>query len=360
MTLSLSPAACRVRAHRLRELLGARGLDGALISARGHVHYFGGHWGGHNTAALLLIETEGPTTLVAPRAPDGGHGADRVDVYTFNRYGTLADDQMGRAAEALGSRLAKLKRLGFDHTMRPEWFRGEAVSILDDVYTLRRRKDEDEVAVIRTAIAATEAGYAAARVALKPGVTEVELFAEIQRAAALHLGEVFSEIGNDFRIGEIAGSPRRRPAEAGEIAVLDLTIPVRGYHSDLCRSFVVGAEPTPRQRQAHARVVEALDFVEATARPGSSCREVFLQAQAMLDGHEGWEFRHHLGHGVGLSPHEAPHLNPEWDDTLEIGDVIAVEPAAYGSELRAGIRLEQMYRLGEAGLEKLSGFGLEL
>ena len=25
---------------------------------------------------------------------------------------------------------------------------------------------------------------------------------------------------------------------------------------------------------------------------------------------------HHLGHGVGLQPHEYPHLNPKWDDVL--------------------------------------------
>ena len=32
------------------------------------------------------------------------------------------------------------------------------------------------------------------------------------------------------------------------------------------------------------------------------------------------EGRHHLGHGVGLAPHEAPHLNPTWDESFEVGD----------------------------------------
>jgi Xaa-Pro aminopeptidase len=58
--------------------------------------------------------------------------------------------------------------------------------------------------------------------------------------------------------------------------------------------------------------------------------------------------------------HEAPHLNPAWDDVLEAGDVIAVEPALYGPELATGLRLENDYLVTETGLENLSPFPLEM
>jgi len=71
-------------------------------------------------------------------------------------------------------------------------------------------------------------------------------------------------------------------------------------------------------------------------------------------------FPHHLGHGIGLDAHEVPRLNPEWDDTLQVGDVIAIEPALYATELRSGIRLEQNYLITESGAERLSVFPLDL
>ena len=67
-----------------------------------------------------------------------------------------------------------------------------------------------------------------------------------------------------------------------------------------------------------------------------------------------------MGHGIGLFPHEAPHLNPNWDDTFQAGEVIAVEPGLYGEGLRAGIRLENNYLVTETGVELLTPFPFEL
>ena len=80
----------------------------------------------------------------------------------------------------------------------------------------------------------------------------------------------------------------------------------------------------------------------------------------MLDGQHGWRFFHHLGHGIGLFPHEAPRLNPNWDDVFEVGDVFTVEPGLYGEDLNAGIRIEHNYLVTEGGLERLSQYPTDL
>ena len=67
-----------------------------------------------------------------------------------------------------------------------------------------------------------------------------------------------------------------------------------------------------------------------------------------------------LGHGIGLFPHETPHLNSDWDDTFEIGDVFTCEPGLYTPELRAGIRLENDYLVTPKGVELLSPFPMHL
>ena len=71
----------------------------------------------------------------------------------------------------------------------------------------------------------------------------------------------------------------------------------------------------------------------------------------MLDEYEPWVFNHHLGHGVGLSVHEGPHLNPRWDDTFEAGDFFTAEPGLYHTDLQHGVRLEQNYLVTADGVE---------
>ena len=101
-------------------------------------------------------------------------------------------------------------------------------------------------------------------------------------------------------------------------------------------------------------------MVEETVKPGVSCRVLFETAKAMLDDYCPGAFFHHLGHGFGLFPHEAPHLNPNWEDTFEEGDCFTAEPGLYTKELKAGIRLEQNYRVTSTGVERLTNFSLEL
>ena len=49
---------------------------------------------------------------------------------------------------------------------------------------------------------------------------------------------------------------------------------------------------------------------------------------------------HHLGHGVGLQPHEFPHLNPNWDDTLVEGEVFTIEPGLFPKNWPGGCVLK--------------------
>jgi Xaa-Pro dipeptidase len=101
-------------------------------------------------------------------------------------------------------------------------------------------------------------------------------------------------------------------------------------------------------------------IVERMVKPVASCRELLRAVQAHLDEYLPGNFNHHLGHGIGLFPHEAPHLNPNWDDTFQEGEVFTVEPGLYTPEMRAGIRLENDYLVTANGVELLSDFPLEL
>ena len=167
--------------------------------------------------------------------------------------------------------------------------------------------------------------------------------------------------GNDYQCGSRGGHPRNnRHAKDGELYILDLGPAFRGYFSDNSRTFAVNRRPTDEQQTAWTYVMKVFKHVEAMAKPGKNCQELFHEAQAILDEAPVGVFNHHLGHGIGLFPHEAPHLNPHWNDTFEVGDVFTCEPGLYDERLHAGMRLENDYVVTETGIENLSPFPMEL
>ena len=352
---------CRARQQRLREQLIELKLDSAVICDRRHVQYFCGYWHPAAFAAAALIQVDGPTLLVAPFPLQDATASDEVLTYTSNQFGTLTDDQSGQAVAALAPRISKQKRVGVDGPLHPTSLSAKSIQdILPQIYQLRRRKDRDEVAMIKRVIAATEKAYWYAYDHLRAGVDETDLFAGMLGAAAADCGEIIGEFGNDFQIGGMGGPPRRRDAQHGEMAIFDLSVRLRGYYSDMCRSFVVDREPNEAQKTAHERVLQVLGDVARRIKPGVSCKELFNLAHKELDGFRGWSFPHHLGHGVGLNGHEGPRLNPHWNDVLEPGNVIAVEPGLYGPDLRVGLRIEQIYLVTEHGADMLTSFPTRL
>ena len=237
----------------------------------------------------------------------------------------------------------------------------ELVDIEPELYQLRRRNDADELAKICGRRSTPRPPCTAARSEIvKPGINELTVFSELQAAAVEACGEMITGTGNDYASGDKGGPPRDRRIEAGELYIFDLGPAYRGYFADNTRVIAVGGQPTRQQTSVYEKVAGAFAIVERMVRPGVSARAVFEEVNRYLEEAAPLEFGHHLGHGIGLFPHEAPHLNPFWDDTFQAGEVIAVEPGLYGGDLRAGIRLENNYLITETGVELLTPFPLEL
>jgi Xaa-Pro aminopeptidase len=227
------------------------------------------------------------------------------------------------------------------------------------LWQLRRRKDADELALMKTAIACTKAMYERARELIAPGVEELTVYNELHAAAVRVAGEPLSPayLGNDFQCGSPGVLPRKgRAAQAGELYILDLGPAYRGYFSDNARTIAVNRKPTDEQYAASEVVLGCLSVVEGEARAGVRCRHLWGAVNDYLKSKGRGEMTHHLGHGVGLNPHEYPHLNPEWDDTLMEGEVFTAEPGLYGEELRGGIRIENQYLVTRGGVVRLTDF----
>ena len=354
--------ACRARQRRLLQQMQQRDWELVVVNQPEHIQWLTGVKFPWVFQAGAALSTDGRVTLICPDEPSDPGAIDEVATYEAKWHSTLRNDQR----QACDARLMEVldglpKRVAVEYSSRSGHLPlGQPADAEPLLYELRRRKDPDELAMMRRAIAATEKMYEAARQLIEPGVSELQVFNRLQAAAVEELGEMLTGTGNDYQCNSRGGPPRENVrAEAGQLYILDLGPAFRGYFADNCRTIAV-TDVSDRQQEAWEHVTDVFNIVETHVRPGVSASEIFKQAQTRLNQAPVGVFNHHLGHGVGLFPHEAPHLNPNWDDQFEQGDVFTAEPGLYAPELSAGMRIENQYRVTADGVERLTNFSLAL
>jgi Xaa-Pro aminopeptidase len=360
----LDPNQCRRRQKRLLGVLEERKLDAVAIGHSPHVYYLTGHLPFWQQLAGFVLFADGRSAVVTANKPDPRAAADRVEAYEAQWNSTQRQEQPRVVAEALAAVLGEkmAARIGVDSSAVTSALAVETEAdcqVIDaDLFQLRRVKDPDELALMKVGIACTKRMYERARQLIAPGVSELHVFNELHAAAVEVASEPLSAfLGNDYACGARGGPPRNnRFAQAGEMYILDLGPAYRGYFSDNCRGICVNRKPTDGQMKAYDLVTSALGLVESMAGPGVRCQEIFNAVDELYRSKTGTGFPHHLGHGVGLQPHEFPHLNLRWDDTLVVGEVFTAEPGYYAEELRAGLRIENQYLVTSSGVENLTPF----
>jgi Xaa-Pro aminopeptidase len=250
----------------------------------------------------------------------------------------------------------------------------------------RRSKTPAELAGVRRAQRAAEAGMAAAAATIAAAEPDGEslragdgpLTAEAVRTAIrdacaaagapappdIIVASVWQGWGHESGSG---------PLPAGLPIQVDLwpRDEASGCWADMTRTFVVGESP-PAVREQEALVRDAIERVREAARPGITGRELHGIACDVFEaaGHrtqrtgpgdedpnEGFQFG--LGHGVGLEVHEEPGLGRLGRSPLVAGDVVAVEPGLWEREV-GGVRFEDLLLITDDGPETLTDYPYDL
>jgi len=367
---------CRLRQERFLARLEEAGIPAAVISAPRDIHYLAGVLPEsviYPLPSLLFLGPGLPSWLAAFTAEGEAAVDDRL-VYEPHLLSTLNPDNHRRLAELIAAPAARtpnLAALGFQREALPHSLAvaletaasPRAWRAVDEILQeLQLRKDPDEIACIRRAIAANLAGYTRAEQVLHPGVTEVEVMTECQMAAQRHTGAGHFYSG-DFRANEFGGPARDRPIEAGELYIIDAWSDLDGYWCDMARTWSVGGQPTDLQAGVYEHVAGVLRAVPEMARVGRSTQDLWRELDARLREHPHLAqdgLVHHGGHGVGSRVHEGPDLNRDRGGVFEVGNVFTCEPGAYSEELRRGVRLENVFLVTESGVQVLSEYPLSL
>ena len=89
---------------------------------------------------------------------------------------------------------------------------------------------------------------------------------------------------------------------------VDLGAMVKGYRSDLTRTFIIG-KPSEKQKEIYDTVLTAQKVAEPKIIDGAYGKDVDAVSREIIEkAGYGEYFIHSLGHGVGLDIHEAPSL----------------------------------------------------
>lgn len=367
-------------AARRRELLARfPDHDLLLVSQPRHVFYLSGFltrptelagWGPN----FLLIDREGASRLLADNWNAGAAEAafaDEAEVWSWYDFSGPAEEKYAAAAEALRKLLQeqypRLGRVAVDTAHLPLAARHALeVKQVDNLgpvlLDMRRSKYDDELVCIRRAVRATEAGHRAARDNIRPGISEIDIYVEVQGAITRAAGEPIVMLG-DFAAGRRSeaggGPPTDNTLRRGDLMIFDLFPVIGGYRGDITNTLCVG-EPTQEQRDHVAALQQAMAAAERMLRPGASGRAVYEACQApLVEAGLGEAFFHHAGHGLGLGHPERPYLVPNSEETLRAGDVVTLEPGAYLPGW-GGARIEHNYLITEEGYERLSNHEIGL
>jgi Xaa-Pro dipeptidase len=220
---------------------------------------------------------------------------------------------------------------------------------------LRIIKSPEEIALIRRAIAATEASIAATFSQLAAGMTERDVATTLSREMA-NRG---SPGGGLVQFGPSSALPHGGPS-AGQLAretvvLIDAGSRIEGYTSDITRTIWFGDAPSDEFKKVYNLVHDAQTAAIETGKPFTTqCQELDRAARKVItDGGYGQYFTHRLGHGMGMDGHEPPYMVEGNETRIEPGMVFTDEPGIYQLG-KFGVRIEDDCLMTENGIEVLS------
>jgi Xaa-Pro aminopeptidase len=322
-----------------------------------------------------------------------------IEVFPYEEFGfdDMIRKGMARDEIALEMSLNACRKFGLATAAVPTTFpleladhlraNGIELSVDRKLFEDRRRvKNEAELAGIRRAQRAAEAGMDAARNLLRRAETKngglvvdgESLTCERLKVA---IGQAFTDHGSAAEEMVVSHGPQTAvghdmgsgPISPREPLVLDLFPRDResACFADMTRTFVVGTPPAELV-EYHRLTLEALQNALAGVRAGVVGNDLHLQTCELFQGH-GYPtqlskepgtvladgFYHGLGHGVGLEVHEKPTLGMTREDPLVAGDVVTIEPGLYRQGF-GGCRLEDLVLVTADGAENLTDYPYEL
>jgi Xaa-Pro aminopeptidase len=229
-------------------------------------------------------------------------------------------------------------------------------------------KSPEEMKCVNASLRATEIGVGKLRAAIRPGMTENELWSVLHKS-------VIEQDGDYCETRLLSAGQRTNPwfqetatyvIGRNELIALDTdVVGCHGYYSDFSRTFHSGpGRPTDAQKDLYKVAHEQVHYNMGILKPGMSFRDYADQAWNIPEKY--YANRYYLSaHGCGMTG-EYPYLyhhgdfpDAGYDGIIEPGMTICVESYIGEDGGTQGVKLEQQVLITDTGVELLSRFPFE-
>lgn len=234
---------------------------------------------------------------------------------------------------------------------------------------LRPVKSEEEIDLIKKAVSISVKGFKALLNAVKPGIKEYELEAELAY-------QYIKNGGNRHAFKPIVASGKNACSlhyntndsvcKDGEMILVDFGVCYANYNSDITRCLPVNGKFSARQKEVYESVLHCLKEGSKFLKPGVLSKDYELQMANLIEtelvklklitldeiaaqdpqnpAYKKY-FMHGTAHYLGLDVHDVG----LYSKPFEKGMVLTCEPGIYIREEGIGCRLENDYLLTENG-----------
>lgn len=383
----------RARIAKLQKSLAEKDMDGALISQKTDLFYFGAT----SQQGWLYVPSAGKPILMIfkeyERARQESPLEEIVALVSSKKIPDILDRYGYKSPAVLGLELDVLPtNLYFQYCSIFKKARIEDISL--EIRLIRAVKSAFEIEKMRAAAKLSDTVAARVPELLVLGKTEVTLAGELEGYARSlgHQGIVRMRMwGSELFYGHLmAGDGAAVPSYlasptggtgvssvvgqgagfrkigANEPVLVDYVFALDGYISDHARIFSIGRLSADLEA-AHRAMLEIQDEVKSLARPGTVAGELY-ELMVSLAEKKGYgknfmgvgERRiRFTGHGVGLELDEFPFIAKDQQLALEAGMVIALEPKTIFPG-QGVVGIENTHLVTEKGLEPLTRFTDEI
>ena len=230
----------------------------------------------------------------------------------------------------------------------------------DPLIESRSIKSPSEIQALKEAAGIADRALETLLPTLRIGMDEVEIALELEMLIRTSDAEglafdVNVSTGPNTALNHYNPTHGRRPIASGDLLLFDFGACVRGYRSDMTRTFSVGPA-TAKAKEIYEIVLRANMAAIAATKSGVTGIAVDAVARDLI-GEAGYgdHFGHGLGHGIGLEVHEAPGLSPLSRFTLREGMAATIEPGIYLTGF-GGVRIEDDVIVTKDGCEIITDF----
>ena len=351
------------RLAKAQALMQRHGIGAILVESGASLDYFTGvQWGRSERLTAAVIPATGDPIIVTPFF-EKPSVEESLRVPAEVRVWQEDESPHGVVALFLADKGLARSRIGIEETvrffavdgLRAELPNAQIVNANPVVRGCRMYKTPAELALMQAAADITVAAFRTIHPQIREGMTPSDI-QKLFATAVTNLGGT-SPWGLVL-LGEASAYPhgtgKPQHVKRGEIVLLDCGCSVHGYQSDISRTFVFGAEPSPEQRKVWTQMRRGQDIAFATAQNGIPAGQV---DDAVRRTYESWGYgpryklpgtSHRTGHGIGMEGHEPINLVHGETTPLAPGMCFSNEPGIYLPG-KFGVRLEDCFHMTAAG-----------